>query len=109
MEAFRIAVPEAVIDDLHRRLEGAILPEQTPGPDWSEGIPPSVLRSLVERWRALDWRAVEERLNAYAQAVATVDGCRIHLVHVRSAHPERLPVVLTTAPPELSAGWPSSR
>ena len=70
MEAFRIAVPEAVIDDLHRRLDGAILPEQTPGPDWSEGIPPSVLRVLVERWRALDWRAVEERLNAYAQAVA---------------------------------------
>lgn len=101
MEAFRIAVPEAVIDDLHRRLDGAILPEQTPGPDWSEGIPPAVLRALVERWRALDWRAVEERLNAYDQAVATVGGCRIHVVHVRSAHPERLPVVLTH-------GWPYS-
>ncbi|WP_348788413.1 epoxide hydrolase family protein [Leifsonia sp. NPDC080035] len=101
MEPFRIAVPDDVIADLQRRLDATILPEQTPGPDWSAGIPPAVLGSLVERWRAFDWRAAESRLNAYDQAVTTVDGCRIHLVHVRSAHPERLPVVLTH-------GWPYS-
>ena len=48
-----------------------------------------------------DWRAAEARLNAFPQFRTTVDGLGIHFLHVRSPHPEALPLVVTH-------GWPGS-
>ena len=102
MDPFRIDIPEDVLTDLARRLDATILPQQTPGPDWSNGIPPGVLAELVERWRTgYRWRAVERRLNGFEQHRARIDGCDIHFVWRRGEHPGRLPVV-------LSHGWPYS-
>ncbi len=102
MQPFEIQVPDDVLDDLRRRLDAAILPEQSPGTDWSRGIPTNALRSLLDRWRGgYDWRAVEARLNGYPQFTAEIQGTDIHFVHVRGEHPERPPVILTH-------GWPYS-
>lgn len=99
---FRIEVPQAVLDDLHRRLEAAILPEATPGPDWSNGIPPRVLAGLVDRWRGgYDWRAFERRLDRYEQWMVELDGCAVHVVRAPARNPGGLPIV-------LSHGWPYS-
>ncbi|WP_285115984.1 epoxide hydrolase family protein [Leifsonia sp. fls2-241-R2A-40a] len=99
---FRIDVPPAVLDDLQHRLEGAILPEPTPGPDWSNGIPPRVLADLVERWRTgYDWRGFERRVNGYEQRMVDLDGCAVHVVRVAAREPRGLPIVLTH-------GWPYS-
>jgi Epoxide hydrolase N terminus len=36
---FRIAIPQADLDDLDRRLAGTRLPAEAPGDDWSYGTP----------------------------------------------------------------------
>lgn len=102
MEPFRIAVPDDVLDDLHRRLASTVLPQQSPGPDWSNGIPPAVLGALVERWRdGYDWRDAERRLNRFEQVRVTIDGCEVHAVVARGRATGRLPIVITH-------GWPYS-
>lgn len=99
---FRIAVPDPVLDDLRRRLDAAILPGQTPGPDWSNGIPPHVLASLVDRWRTdYDWRAFERRLDRYDQWMLDLDGCAVHVLRAPARTPGGMPIVLTH-------GWPYS-
>lgn len=102
MQEFRITVPDAALDDLDRRLAAAILPEPTPGVDWSRGIPPAVLAGLIARWRdGFDWRAHEHRLNGYEQRLVEVDGCTMHALVVGGGRPGRLPVIVTH-------GWPYS-
>ncbi len=49
---------------------------------------------MVQQWQDLDWRAVEDRLNAYDNFVTDVDGQRIHFLHVRSQHAEATPLLL---------------
>ena len=69
---------------------------------WEYGVPVSYVRDLVERWRtSFDWRAREAELNEYPQFTTEIDGQRIHFVHVRSAQPDAVPLVLTH-------GWPNS-
>ena len=100
---FRIDIPQADVDDLRARLAAARWPV-TPlaDDDWSRGVPPAYLRELADHWRErFDWRAQEEALNAFAQFTTDIDGQTIHFVHVRSAEPGALPLVLTH-------GWPSS-
>jgi len=102
IEPFRIAVPEAAIDDLQARLAATRWPDQLPGTGWDRGIPLDHLRELAERWRsAYDWRAAEATLNAFPQFRTTIDGQPIHFLHVRSPEPDAVPLVLTH-------GYPSS-
>jgi pimeloyl-ACP methyl ester carboxylesterase len=99
---FRIDIPDDVLDDLHRRLDATRWPAALPADDWSTGVPTAWLAELVHHWRTrYDWRAAEARLNAYPQFTTVVDGQRIHFQHVRSRHPDALPLVLTH-------GWPGS-
>jgi pimeloyl-ACP methyl ester carboxylesterase len=104
---FRIAIPQADIDELRRRLAAARWP-QPPAPvatlasDWSRGVPLTYLRSLADYWASgFDWRAQEARLNAFPQFTTTIDGQTIHFIHVRSPNPDATPLIITH-------GWPSS-
>jgi pimeloyl-ACP methyl ester carboxylesterase len=112
---FRIAIPQADLDDLADRLARTRWADELPGkeviaggagtpspPGWEYGVPVSYVRDLVERWRtSFDWRAREAELNEYPQYVTEIDGQRIHFVHVRSAQPDATPLILTH-------GWPNS-
>lgn len=98
---FRIAVPDAELADLRGRLEQVRWPRQLPGDGWERGVPVEYLRRVVERWAAYDWRAWEARLNEYPQYTTEIDGQPIHFLHVRSAEPGALPLLLTH-------GWPGS-
>jgi pimeloyl-ACP methyl ester carboxylesterase len=65
-------------------------------------VPTAWLRTLADHWRSgYDWRAAERELNAFPQFTTTIDGQNIHFLHVRSAEPDALPLVLTH-------GWPGS-
>ena len=60
------------------------------------------LQELVRYWGSgYDWRKVEAKLNALPQFMTTIDGVDIHFIHVRSRHPNALPVIITH-------GWPGS-
>jgi epoxide hydrolase len=101
-EPFRIQVVDAQLDDLHRRLDRWRRPAPLVGAGPDAGLEPEVLEALVDHWRhGYDWREHEARINAHEQLLAEIDGQRIHLLHVRSAEPAALPLVLTH-------GWPGS-
>jgi epoxide hydrolase len=99
---FLIEVPEADVDDLHRRLAQTRWPEPETVDDWSQGTPLGYARDLCEYWLdGYDWRACEASLNAFPQFRTEIDGLDIHFLHVRSPSAEALPLVLTH-------GWPGS-
>lgn len=91
---FRVEVPQSDLDDLRDRLARTRFAPAAPDDSWEYGTPQSYLRPVVERWRTFDWRAVEARLDAYPQLVTEIDGQPLHLLHVRSAHPDATPLLL---------------
>jgi pimeloyl-ACP methyl ester carboxylesterase len=103
IEPFTARTPQADLDDLRQRLATTRwAPEPPAGRDeGAYGFPLSRLRRLVSRWQDFDWRRQEDRLNAYPQFRTVIDGQPVHFLHVRSAVPGALPVV-------LSHGWPGS-
>ncbi|WP_159847749.1 epoxide hydrolase family protein [Nocardia sp. CY41] len=99
---FRIDVPQEQLDDLNRRLDATRWPDSAPGAGWAQGIPLDYTRELADYWRnTYDWRAQEARLNSFPQFRTEIDGHHVHFIHVRSAEPDALPLVLTH-------GWPGS-
>jgi Epoxide hydrolase N terminus len=88
MDPFRIDVPQADLDELHHRLARTRWPGELPGAGWAYGVSEPYLRELAEYWRTgFDWRAQEARLNAFPQFTTTIDGQRVHFLHVRSPNP----------------------
>jgi len=99
---FSAQVPDAAVDELRRRLQQTRWPERETVDDWSQGVPLGYLRELCTYWASgYDWRAAERRLNAYPQFTVELLDLDIHFLHVRSPHPEALPLVITH-------GWPGS-
>ena len=99
---FRIEIPQADLDDMRARMATTRWPGQLPGEGWSRGVPVTYLRELAGYWHAgYDWRAHEARLNEFPQYTTDIDGQDIHFLHVRSAEPDALPLILTH-------GWPNT-
>lgn len=102
MHPFRIDIPQAQLDDLHRRLDATRWPDELPGVGWDRGVPVGYLKELAEYWRtSFDWRAAEAQLNAHPQFVEEIDGAQVHFLHVTSPEPDATPLLLTH-------GWPGS-
>ncbi len=99
---FSIDVPEEELVDLRRRVAATRWPDPETVSDRSQGVQLAKLQDLVTYWGTdYDWRKVEARLNALPQFVTNLDGLEIHFVHVRSPHPNALPLLMTH-------GWPGS-
>jgi pimeloyl-ACP methyl ester carboxylesterase len=102
LQTFRVDVPDHALVDLRDRLNRV---RWTPVPDRGEenyGMTVAVVRQLAEHWRDhYDWRAHEARINAHPQFTTTIDGTRVHFLHVRSPEPDPVPLI-------LSHGWPGS-
>ena len=99
---FTINVPDAVLSDLKARLGTARLPEPLQGDGWTLGTDIRYLKELVAYWRdTFDWRAQEQRLNAFEQFTTTIDGLTIHFIHRKSKQPNAFPLLITH-------GWPGS-
>jgi len=98
---FRIAIPQADLDDLHARLARTRWPDELPGVGWRRGVPLGYLKELAAYWAdGYDWRAHEAKLNQFPQ-FTTIDDQPIHFLHVRSPEPDALPLLVTH-------GYPSS-
>jgi pimeloyl-ACP methyl ester carboxylesterase len=100
VQAFRLEVPQADLDDLRDRLARTRWPDELPGVGWDYGVPVAYVRGLVDHWMTgYDWREQEARINAHPQFTTTLDGETVHFVHVRSPEPDALPLIATH-------GWP---
>jgi pimeloyl-ACP methyl ester carboxylesterase len=84
---FTVEVPQADLDDLRGRLENTRFAPAAPGDSWDYGTPEAYLRDMVGRWQDLDWREVEQRINAHPNFLTEIDGQTIHFVHAPSAEP----------------------
>jgi pimeloyl-ACP methyl ester carboxylesterase len=99
---FHLTMPDEALVDLRRRIAATRWPERETVDDSSQGVPLAKLQELVRYWGTdYDWRKAEATLNALPQFVTTIDGLDIHFIHVRSRHPNALPLIMTH-------GWPGS-
>jgi pimeloyl-ACP methyl ester carboxylesterase len=99
---FRVDVPEEDLVGLRHRVAETRWPDPETVPDQSQGVQLSKLQELVRYWGTdYDWRKAEAKLNALPQFVTNIDGLDIHFIHVRSTHPNALPLIITH-------GWPGS-
>lgn len=99
---FHVHVPEEELVDLRDRIADTRWPDRETVNDQSQGIQLAKLTSLVRYWGTdYDWRKAEAKLNALPQFVTTIDGVDVHFIHVRSRHPNAMPLIMTH-------GWPGS-
>lgn len=99
---FRVDVPEEQLVDLRRRIAETRWPDRETVDDQSQGIQLAKLQALLQYWHSdYDWRKVEAKVNALPQFMTTIDDVDIHFIHVRSRHPNALPLIMTH-------GWPGS-
>jgi pimeloyl-ACP methyl ester carboxylesterase len=99
---FGVHVSDEALSDLRRRLQMARWPEKEPVADQSQGVQLATIQALARYWATeYDWRKVEAQLNTLPQFITTIDGLDIHFIHVRSKHPNALPLIVTH-------GWPGS-
>ena len=99
---FRVHVSDEDVADLRRRIRATRWPEKETVSDQSQGMPLAMMQELARYWGTdYDWRKVEAKLNALPQFITNIDGLDIHFIHVRSKHPNALPLIVTH-------GWPGS-
>ena len=99
---FTVDLPASEIADLRERLGRTRWPDPEPTADWSQGMPLAYMQELCRYWETeYDFDAALGRLNSQPQFKTEIDGLDIHFLHVRSAEPVALPLVLTH-------GWPGS-
>jgi len=99
---FSVNVPEEEIAELRRRIAATRWSDPETVDDRSQGVQLAKIQELVRYWGTdYDWRKAEARLNALPQFMTTIDGVDIHFVHVRSRHPNAMPLIMTH-------GWPGS-
>jgi pimeloyl-ACP methyl ester carboxylesterase len=97
-----INIPEAQLTDLRQRINATRWPTAELVPDQSQGIQLATMQALARYWGTdYDWRKCEAKLNAIPQFTTVIDGQKIHFIHVRSKHPNALPLIITH-------GWPGS-
>src|SRR6059058_262507 len=99
---FHAEIAEDALDDLRRRLAATRWPSRELVGDRSQGVQLATLQALCRYWETeYEGRRVESRLNALPQFVTEIDGVDVHFVHVRSPHPDAMPMIMTH-------GWPGS-
>jgi pimeloyl-ACP methyl ester carboxylesterase len=99
---FPVNFPEMELTELRGRINATKWPDRETVPDQSQGPQLATMQKLARYWATeYDWRKVEARLNALPNFMTEIDGLDIHFIHVRSKHPNALPLIVTH-------GWPGS-
>ncbi|HET9674420.1 MAG TPA: epoxide hydrolase [Gaiellaceae bacterium] len=102
IRTFHVDIPEAELAELRRRIGATRLPSGELVEDRSQGVQLATIQELARYWETdYDWRKAEAKLNALPQFTTQIDGVEIHFIHVKSAHENALPLIMTH-------GWPGS-
>jgi pimeloyl-ACP methyl ester carboxylesterase len=88
--------------DLKRRIAATRWPERETVDNDTQGVQLATIQKLADYWlNQHDWRKVEAKINSYPNFITRIDGVDIHFIHVKSKHPNALPLIVTH-------GWPGS-
>ena len=99
---FEIAIADAAIGDLKRRLAATRMPDQIADTTWEYGTDSSYLSELIAYWQNdFDWKKQESELNQFDQFKTEIDGLDMHFIHQRSENPDAIPLMIVH-------GWPGS-
>jgi hypothetical protein len=99
---FKLRVTYEQIDVLRARLLATRWPSYDSRDDWSLGTSSDDAKRLAQYWATqFDFDSLQQRLAALPHECVVIDDAAVHLVHVRSPHPQAVPVIITH-------GWPSS-
>lgn len=99
---FRYRASDAELADLKRRVAATRWPQRETVNDNTQGVQLATMRKLADYWaNHHDWRRAEAKLFSYSNFITNIDGLDIHFIHVKSKHPNALPVIITH-------GWPGS-
>src|SRR5215475_5447240 len=102
IRSFRVDVAKEALDDLQQRIAATRWPSRELVEDRSQGVQLATLQELARYWSTEhEWREAEARLNALPQFTTEIDGVDIHFIHIKSAHENALPLIMTH-------GWPGS-
>ncbi|KAK7689793.1 hypothetical protein QCA50_006432 [Cerrena zonata] len=104
-QPFTLAVPDADIEFLRKKLAVSRIPDELEDAKWDYGSPLEDVKRLVARWQdGFDWRKSEAEINAIPQFTRDieVDGfgtLNIHYVHQKSTVVDAIPLLFVH-------GWP---
>jgi microsomal epoxide hydrolase len=102
LREFTLAVSDAAVDDLERRLDATRWIDGLFADDWAYGTPLAFVQALCAHWRhAFDWPALEARINRQPNFMTEIEGLSLHFIHRRSQRVDAIPLILLH-------GWPSS-
>ena len=102
IRSFQVEIPEEKLAELRRRIAATRWPSRELVTDRTQGVQLATIQKLARYWEAeYDWRKAEAKLNALPQFTTEIDGVDIHFIHVKSAHDNALPLIMTH-------GWPGS-
>jgi len=102
IQPFRVETSEAQLETLRSRINATRWPHKELVNDRSQGVQSATIQTLADYWASdYDWRNCEAKLNALPQFTTEIDGVDIHFIHVKSPHPDALPLIMTH-------GWPGS-
>src|SRR5215213_4020709 len=97
---FKFHASDEQLADLKRRIKATKWPDREYDP--TQGVGLTTIQKLADYWaNHHDWRRAEAQINSYPNFVTNIDGLDIHFIHVKSKHPNALPVIITH-------GWPGS-
>jgi pimeloyl-ACP methyl ester carboxylesterase len=99
---FHYRATDEELADLKRRVAATRWPERETVNDTTQGVRLATMQRLADYWaNHHDWRRAEAQLFSHPNFITNVDGLDIHFIHVKSKHPNALPVIITH-------GWPGS-
>ena len=99
---FHFNASDEALADLRRRIAATRWPEKETVADATQGVQLATTQKLAQYWASdYDWRKCEAKLNSFPQFITNIDGLDIHFIHIRSKHPNGLPLIVTH-------GWPGS-
>jgi pimeloyl-ACP methyl ester carboxylesterase len=99
---FCVDIPQDDLDELRRRIAATRWPERETVADQTQGVRLATTQELARYWGTeYDFTRVQARLDEFPQYLTQIDGLDIHFLHVRSPHPDALPLIITH-------GWPGS-
>jgi pimeloyl-ACP methyl ester carboxylesterase len=102
IKPFSIHIPESEIEDLKKRIAATRWTDEITGSGWNYGTNRAYLKELANYWQnSFNWKEQEERLNAFHNYIAEINGHEIHFVYEKGFGKTSTPIVLLH-------GWPAT-